>query len=319
MDTAQTISELDSANGWNKLSALWGQLKKWRQPIAQAVFALMLVLLVYWGWQNRALFIDVLAQLGALKFLVLVVWINLAYFFGLAAFAQLIRSLGYRFTLMEGFHALNISQAASLLPGGIWGIAGLVGWLWSRGLSKQDGALAVTLNMLFSLGACALFGWIALTATLGWQYAVLVLLPLAGWIVGRDALQKLVSTVLPNRPVLPSIRAGLQVIGLGLLAWVIEAACFTWLIFDQNAPLNVSPLYVASAYAAGYLVGYLVLIAPGGLGVREGVLIALLGNSIGADRVLALALTFRLAQTTAQWLNIFISWLLRFGMQRVQA
>ena len=51
------------------------------------------------------------------------------------------------------------------------------------------------------------------------------------------------------------------------------------------------------AFAASYLIGYLALIVPGGVGVREGFLILLLQGSIGLGPAAALAVASRVALT----------------------
>lgn len=293
-------------------------LKKWRGVLSNIALVVIFGILLYWAWQNRLLLARALAELGAPNFLFMTLWLEGAYFFALFAFVRLIRSLNDSFGMADGFHALNIAQVASVLPGGIWGIAGLAGWLWSRGLRKDESAMVVSLNMFFSLGACGVFGLVALAATVGWQYAFIGLLPILVWVSGRDALEKLRARFFPHSASLPTTRLGLELLGLGFIAWTVEASCFTWLVFNQNLHISVSPLFVASAYAAGYLVGFLVLVAPAGLGVREGVLVALLGSGVGADQVLALALLFRAAQLGVQWFNVMISWLLHFGVRCVQ-
>lgn len=298
------------------MNAIREAIKKCRKYLAIAAMIVVLVLLLGWLWQNRVLMIQVLYSLGLLKFVFLVLGISAAYLIGVFTFTLLVQSLGYSFTFPQGYHALNFAQIAGTVPGGIWGIAGLAGWLWGRGINKADSAFVVLLNLLFSLGACALFGLFAIAGTLGWQYGLLALLPVFGWILGRAPLERVRLRFFSAAAPLPSVRAGVELTGLDFLVWVVEAMFFTWLVFDQNASLHISPLFVASAYAAGYLVGYLVLVAPAGLGVREGILIVLLGNAIGVDKVLALSLAFRLAQTTAQWANISVSWLLQFGIRK---
>jgi uncharacterized membrane protein YbhN (UPF0104 family) len=293
--------------------------KRWRSVLSTLALVIVLFLLVYWGWQNRELLVQVFLQLGLSKFALVLVWINLAYLVALLAFVLLIRSTGYKFTFGEGYHALNLAQVAGMLPGGIWGAAGLAGWLWSKGLRKQDSAMVVTLNLIFSLGACVLFSVVALTATWGWIYALVPIALVGGWFLARAPLETLRRRFFPEGAALPSARAGLQIIGLSVLVWAIECACFAWLLTNARGDANISPLFVASAYAAAYVVGFVALIAPAGLGVREGVLVALLGSAFGVDQVLALALAFRLAQTLVQWLNVLISWALRFGVREVRA
>jgi hypothetical protein len=56
----------------------------------------------------------------------------------------------------------------------------------------------------------------------------------------------------------------------------------------EQAPL------LASAYVGAWLIGYLTLLAPTGIGVREGVLVFLVGNEIGFAAATVAALGYRI-------------------------
>ena len=56
----------------------------------------------------------------------------------------------------------------------------------------------------------------------------------------------------------------------------------------------------ASAFAAAYVVGYVILFAPAGLGVREGVLVFMLSPHLGAGTAGAVAAIARLWTTLVE-------------------
>jgi uncharacterized membrane protein YbhN (UPF0104 family) len=66
-------------------------------------------------------------------------------------------------------------------------------------------------------------------------------------------------------------------------------------------------LLVASAFAAGYLGGFVSFITPAGLGVREGIIAVILGPALGRDKTLALAVVFRIVHMAVLWLHIAIT------------
>jgi uncharacterized membrane protein YbhN (UPF0104 family) len=184
----------------------------------------------------------------------------------------------------------------------VWGYAGLAGLLWARQISKRDSVAIIALNTGLMLSACAL------VALIGWSYALVALAPLIALLLTRDALDNLRQCFFADWSPLPTRRVFIQVLAIGMLAWLFSGAIFAWLA--QSSAANVSPLALISAYAAGYLAGYISLIAPAGLGVSEGVTSILLASSIGIERAFAVALTFRIIQTLAQWTNIFVSLIL---------
>ncbi|HSG49262.1 MAG TPA: lysylphosphatidylglycerol synthase domain-containing protein [Longimicrobiales bacterium] len=101
-------------------------------------------------------------------------------------------------------------------------------------------------------------------------------------------------------PALPRLSRsfGLRWTALYAMNWGLYATAF-WLLFlglEGFLPF----LYVAPAFAAAYVGGYLALFAPAGLGVREGLLVALLLPVLEAEPALALAVVARLWTTVVE-------------------
>ena len=80
--------------------------------------------------------------------------------------------------------------------------------------------------------------------------------------------------------------------------WGLYATAF-WLLYMGLAGFQPF-LYVAPAYAAAYVGGYIVLFAPAGLGVREVLLTAFLAPVLAAEPALALAVVARLWTTVVE-------------------
>jgi uncharacterized membrane protein YbhN (UPF0104 family) len=80
--------------------------------------------------------------------------------------------------------------------------------------------------------------------------------------------------------------------------WGLYATAF-WLLY--MGLVGFQPfLYVAPAFAAAYVGGYIVLFAPAGLGVREVLLGAFLAPVLAAEPALALAVVARLWTTVVE-------------------
>ncbi|HLF68991.1 MAG TPA: lysylphosphatidylglycerol synthase domain-containing protein, partial [Gaiellaceae bacterium] len=63
-------------------------------------------------------------------------------------------------------------------------------------------------------------------------------------------------------------------------------------------------LWLVGSYTAAYLVGFVAPLAPGGLGVREGMLVVLLGPSYGLGVAVAISLAIRLANVAGELLAV---------------
>jgi uncharacterized membrane protein YbhN (UPF0104 family) len=68
-------------------------------------------------------------------------------------------------------------------------------------------------------------------------------------------------------------------------------------IFESS---ELSLIQATGVFAAGYIVGLLALFAPGGVGVRELVYVALLAPVVGSGGALALSIAARLLLTTTE-------------------
>jgi len=76
---------------------------------------------------------------------------------------------------------------------------------------------------------------------------------------------------------------GVRWVVLHTLVWLAYGLAFA--LFVRGLGLEQATLSLAAAFSAAYLLGYLAFFAPAGIGVREGVLIALIRPSLGAAAV----------------------------------
>jgi uncharacterized membrane protein YbhN (UPF0104 family) len=62
--------------------------------------------------------------------------------------------------------------------------------------------------------------------------------------------------------------------------------------------------WAIATYAVGYLIGFIFPFLPGGLGAREGALVAILSSRYGLGPATALSLTLRVAVTVGELLAV---------------
>jgi len=282
-------------------------VRKWRAILSPVFGIAILGIFIYWIWNYRGAIWSTFAQIGPAQLVGIIFLLLLSGMLTVFAFVLLVRSKGYDFKFVDGYNTLNYSQLASMIPGGIWGFAGLAGALWSKRISKADSILVIFLNTLIMLTACAIVGITGLASTLGWEYAIVCLLPFVFLLIGRNWLDKIRQRLLPDSSQLPSTIILFKVLIIGIAVWMIASFCFTWLLYSSTG-FGVVPFWAASgAYATGYLGGYITLLAPSGLGVSEGLVALMLGPSIGTEKVLAIAISFRIINTFVVWCNILVT------------
>jgi uncharacterized membrane protein YbhN (UPF0104 family) len=81
---------------------------------------------------------------------------------------------------------------------------------------------------------------------------------------------------------------------LSATAW-LPAGAAAWILTSGLSPSTADVRFVTGAYALAWLVGFVVVFAPSGLGVREATLVALLAPRFGLGPATVLALMLRFA------------------------
>lgn len=277
-----------------------------------------------WLWLGAVVFFAVyyLRQKGAEVWLALarISWLHL----GLAVLSLVaakfllahalwlsVRQVGFNLSGRNAFAVYNYSQLAKYTPGSIWQFVSKAAWYALRGLKTGQIRDAIVLETLSEpAGACLL----ALAFSAGWLPALSRRIPgmdhsawlvvLAGaaglilwWLAGkRDRAQSWISGLFPFALRMLPVQIGLWLC-LGAGFHVLRAG------FDP-APLTHS----LGLYGLAYILGFIVPMAPAGLGIRESVLV--LGMNLpateawaiaGAHRVLFLLTEVALAAVAWGW------------------
>lgn len=246
-------------------------------------------------------------------------WIVLSGAITLAVHATLIQS--WRILLAGWGSALpfgaavriwTISNLGKYLPGKVWSI-GAMGILAKReGVSAVSAGGAALLNALLNLGAG--FGVIALAGAgelhkiAPWM-RLAASLASASFVIGVLLLPKMLPPVLRRLAKwrgLPPLDRDLpaatiwSVTGLHALSWVGYGLAFAAFVRGVAPLATGDPVLLIAVYAASYLWGYLMLFAPGGIGVREFALVAMLVSLGIAGRTDALLI----ALASRIWLTV---------------
>ena len=290
-----------------RLDRLYQSANKWRKPVSRTATVGMLLMLGYLSWQHRLQLQQLFEALSVMECLALACVLTLSIALSALSFTLLVRCMGYRFTYQDGYHKLNLSQIAAMLPGKIWGLTGLASLLWSCGISKQDTVLIIFLHTTLTLSAAVLVGVVALISVIGWGFTTLCLVPVLLILIGRKWLEALRSRYLNASSSLPAALPLLIIFMIALTSWVIVSACFLYFIYGTAQQWPHSPLLVASVFAAAYVGGFMSIFTPAGLGVREGIITLLLSPTIGTEEAFAAAVGFRILHTTVLWSHVALT------------
>ena len=200
------------------------------------------------------------------------------------------------------------AQLAKYLPGNVFHLATRHVHARRAGLEHINLASAALAESLLLVVVAVILSQMAPGARLpaslqllaAWRWPLLVCVAV-GLIVGFRFLRARsspLSTTLSFRPWLLGLCAAVLCY---LLFFVLTAIAFANLI----GPVDLAPAALLSLLAISWLGGFLVVGAPGGVGVREALLIALLGPLLGDAQSLVAALAFRVVTVLAD-LAVFL-------------
>ena len=283
----------------------------WR--VVQVIAGLTILVFVarrFWGdWdQIRAARIDWDIELLPL---ILSALLTLAmYALLILAWQLFLKDWGQR---LSGYTAARIWVIANLgkyVPGKVWAIAGLAIMAQREGIAPWAATSSSIILQALAVGTgvvvVAVSGTELLAAHYPWigsaLWALAALSAVGVGLLTSSAVNRTVMRRFLQRQDLGSPRSRTVLFGIlvNLVAWVAYGCAF-WLLAQGTLPAVQLPLTTAiGAFTASYLAGLLAPFAPGGLFVREGVMLLMLQGSIGLVPAGALAVASRLMLTLTE-------------------
>jgi uncharacterized membrane protein YbhN (UPF0104 family) len=203
----------------------------------------------------------------------------------------------------EGRHlagAVYLSQLSKYVPaGGVLQAAGQIGRTATQGIPLRRVTLAWFVAALTTVCAGGLIGGFLVFSSEApaWSRWISPLGFLAPLLLHRRVLHALTARahrLFPRVPApdeLPSSRARLRALGWAIANLACYSGAFTLLLEGIDASVPAAGVFVA--YVVSWVIGFLAIPVPSGLGVREVVLVALV-PSVAAGPLLAASLTQRL-------------------------
>ncbi|HVR80729.1 MAG TPA: hypothetical protein VHF02_01350 [Luteimonas sp.] len=201
---------------------------------------------------------------------------------------------------------------ARYLPGGIWHTVSRVMDLHRLGVSRSQLSVLVLLENLVPVGTALTVGGLCLWAAGGLR------LPLAiAAVLGGVLLLSCIPLLLRHRALLHRCGyapgAYLKVVAVTAVFWLVAASAFAcyWSAFPA-ARAGIPILQVYGTYLLAWVIGFISVFAPQGIGVFESVAGVLLKGALSFGGVAVLAAGFRVAILAADALAYAILHALRY-------
>ena len=259
----------------------------------------------HWDEIRNASFTLRLIPFGLGTFLFIV-----AYFIQVGAWYLVTLKVGIALNFRETAAAWFYSQLGKYLPGKVWILIGRFYLYESKGRGKQAISLALYFETITMLMAAGLISLIALAPVGvrwidprgGWFPILLFSLGFFFLILHPRVLEKMINpilSILGRNPLRLSVSYWdmLWILFVNLLAWCLGGLGFYFFI-DSIFPVTRDyVLFLSGALALSSILGLVAVFAPGGLGVREGVLVYLLSHIIPGGVAVVLSVLTRVWMT----------------------
>jgi glycosyltransferase 2 family protein len=295
------------------LARLWAWLNRWFHWIALVGVLIGLALAARSQWEA----ITELDWAGSWR-----VILTSAVFFAAAPLAQactfwiILRLLGARPPFGEAMVIWAHSYVLRYAPSGALAVVYRVRGRERLAATREQILAAEAYEHLGSMtaGACAcLLGFAALRSGPPWLgLAVAVPVIVAAVLVRPAFLGRWAQRWLRRFDIDAPILRGRQlivVIAVNLIAWIGTGLGFLVLLNGLTGEASPGLGWAIATYSVAYLVGFVVPFLPGGLGAREGALVAVLAPRYGAGAATGVALITRLAVTLGELVAVGAIWI----------
>jgi glycosyltransferase 2 family protein len=247
---------------------------------------------------------------GYLLASVLLVWAM--YAFLIWAWRFMLESWGQELNGWTAARIWTVSNLGKYLPGKVWAIAGMALMAQQAGVAAWAATGSAVVLQVLAIGTGAalvgLTGAVALEAAHPGARLALGALVVAsavgvGLVLWPPVVRRLLRMArVPAEAVMaPKPEGVIAGIVVNAVAWIGYGTSL-WLLARGILPATQLGLLRAIAvFTASYLAGFLALLAPGGLGVREGLFILTLQQPLGIAAATALALASRLLLTITEF------------------
>jgi uncharacterized membrane protein YbhN (UPF0104 family) len=209
------------------------------------------------------------------------------------------------------------AQLAKYLPGSVWQYAGRLALARDQAIAVRIATISITIELAAAVSAAALLALLAggLWGAVAAAGVLVASFALWTWVRPEARLRRLAAKGFRRRDIGPVVRAiaAASAAYVGVMALLGVAL---WLVADAllSVPAAELPFY-AGAFSLAWLAGLVAVFAPGGLGVREAVLVALLRGRLGTADAVLLAAASRVLLTLVDVVGAFVGSLLLRGVR----
>ena len=262
-------------------------------------------------WTHRDEMKDSFSQLtwSSLVGAVFFAFMSMSYFGWM--WGRLLLRRGYKVPRAQLVSWYYTGQLGKYVPGGVWAVVGRAEMAVRGGVPRADAYSVTGLSMFTTYSAAALCA--ALGSLLSWERPIIGAALLLALVIGisvyaiaplRQRLMGLLRKVTSGTNELTAPKDMFALTIVQVPAWIMISLSTTITAHAFGAEVGVLHMFFVSSLS--WLIGFLVIGAPGGLGVRESIFTGLLSASVGTSTALSLAVASRMIFVSVDFLGALI-------------
>lgn len=229
--------------------------------------------------------------------------------------------------LPDIYYAYSVSQISKYLPGSVWALPGRVFLYKDFGIPTATGINSLIAELLLMIAAAALISLIGLSQNVP-QLQIVMGLILVGTLIFIVIMkfarqQLLLLTWLPPKLITLigkidwdlSFKHSLILVIFYALTWLLFGFAFELVVAAVGAPLE-QPIYFAGLFAGAWTLGFVTIISPGGIGIREAVLVTGVSLFVSSPLPVVVAVLSRILWIVAELVSLGFASLIHWNMHR---
>lgn len=244
----------------------------------------------------------------------------IAYIIYIFLWMKLLKEFGSNISFKKNLAIWWISQLGKYLPGKIWAVFGKVILSKKAGIRKSISLKCIYFELLLSIIAGILFSIIAMqfwpkNKNISIYSAFLIIGVICMVLLYSGIYSKIYNKISKRLKVENEINLNISFKSetLLLIAYIIQwsilgLAFFIYAKSIYNFPLNYYSIF-AGIFCISYILGLISFFAPGGLAVREGVLIYLLNKFIPQETSIIIGITSRIWMALVEIILISVAFM----------
>lgn len=279
-----------------------------RSPFVRWTFVVIaLAFIVSFVVQNASEIGDALARLTLIVILAVALLCVVYVLLTLEAWRSVLRDLGHSIAFRSSVPLFGVSQLAKYIPGGVWNIVAAAELGTVHGVARRTSVASMTVTLLIAVISGTVIGLIAFAVSppglfSQWGWVLWIMIPLALLLL-PPILNRAIAVVWKLARLQPldsavTVRGVGVATGWSVCGWTVAGIAVFVLAVNLGAPVSGLTLALCvGGYAIAWVAGFLFVIAPAGIGIREVVLAVALAGVVDSASAAVIVLIMRVVLT----------------------